>query len=133
MTDMIFDRLKNHTQNPQLIKLCNRCREYLIDQLTNTLPENGKLKQGCSVSFTNPIKQWSIGKCGLCISQSYKGDNMRALEIFASFPDGSGYTMKNFLIHGTNAEIKSFLQNDSLTAEMVETFESFSTSISEKL
>ena len=27
----------------------------LRDQLTNTLPENGKLKQGCRASFTNLI------------------------------------------------------------------------------
>ena len=130
---MIFDRLKNHAQNPQLIKLCDRCREYLIDQLTNTLPESGKLKQGCRASFTNLIKQWSIHKCGLGIVQSYKGDDMRALEIFATFPDGSGYEMKNFLIHGTNAELKSFLQKDTLVTEMIETFESFSAGISEKM
>ena len=58
---------------------------------------------------------------------------MRTLEIFATFPDGSGYEMKNFLIHGTNAEIKSFLQKDTLVTEMIETFESFSAGISEKM
>ena len=58
---------------------------------------------------------------------------MRALEIFATFPDGSGYEMKNFLIHGTNDQLISFLQKDTLITEMIETFEGFSESISEKL
>ncbi len=129
---MIFNDIHKHKNNESLICLCNRCREHLISQLGTTVAEKGKTK-GFQVHFRNIVKSWNIKDCGLRIVQSFKGDDIRAVEIYATFPDGSGYEMKNILFHGTNCQVNAFLSDKKLTEEMIETFDHFSESIADRL
>lgn len=129
---MFLDKATNPHSNENLNTLCRRCCEFLTDKLTSEIPASGKTK-GYQVHFTNIIKEWSIASCGMRIVQSFKGDNIRAVEIYATFPDGSGYEMKNILFHGTNEEIKDYLSNKNFITEMIDIYNNFSESIADKI
>lgn len=120
----IFKKDRNHDD---LVTLCERCCEHLIDMLSK---ENFG---GTAVHFTNIVKNWDIAKCGMRIVKSFKGEGIFALEIYATFPDGSGYEMKNYICHGSKDELANYLSRDEMKNEMIETFANFSESISDKL
>lgn len=119
-------------KNQKLIKLCGACREHLAEQLEKNIPQTGKIK-GCGVHFANIIPGWQMANCGLRVTQSYKGNDLRSLEIYGTYPDGSGYEIKNYLTAGTNSELIAYLKEESLTREMIGIFEHFSESIADKL
>jgi len=112
--------------------LCSRCCEHLIAQLEEHIAEKGKIN-GYQVHFNNIIQKWHMKSCGLRIVQSFKGDDLRALEIYATFPDNSGYEIKNYLIHGSNVELKNFLSDKSLAEKMIEIYANFSEKIADKI
>ena len=129
---MIFDKMQNPNNNENLKKLCNRCREHLISQLETVIPEKGKIK-GFQVHFKNIVKGWYMADCGLRIVQSYKGDDMRCVEIYATFPDRSGYEIKYILFHGTNSDVTAFMSDEGFTASMIENYAQLSESIADKI
>ena len=122
---MLF--FKKDRNRKDLVLLCDRCREHLVNMLAKE--DFG----GSAVHFTNIVKNWNIAQCGMRIVKSYKGDGIFVLEIYATFPDGSGYEMKNFLIHGTVGELTAYLSDSALTENMIESYSQFSEGIADKL
>ena len=123
---MLFKRKDKETQK-NLNKLCDGCCDYLKNHL------NKEDFKGAAVHFTNIVKKWDIDKCGMRIVKSFKGNDIFALEIYATFPDGSGYEMKNYICHGSKDELVNYLSRDEMKNEMIETFSNFSESIADKL
>ncbi|MBE6878610.1 MAG: hypothetical protein E7488_05535 [Ruminococcaceae bacterium] len=124
---MIFDKLNGQKTKKDLFLLCNKCRKFLSEQLEK------EDFRGFSVHFKNIVNGWSIDQCGLRIVKSYKGEGYFCLEIFGTFPDGSGYEMKNILLQETKDKLKEYLARDEMADEMIETFGNFSESIEDKL
>lgn len=129
---MSFDKMQNPENSKNLKKLCNACREHLISQLKTVIPQNGKIK-GFQAHFKNIVEDWHMADCGLRLVHSYKGDDMRCVEIYATFPDGSGYEIKYILFHGTNSDVIAFLSDDSFTVKMIENFAQLDESIADKI
>lgn len=123
---MFFDRKDRETQN-NLHLLCNKCCDYLKSQL------NKEDFKGAAAHFKNIVKGWNVADCGMRIVKSFKGEGIFALEIYATFPDGSGYEMKNYICHGSKDELAEYLSRDEMKKEMIETFAHFSEAIADKL
>lgn len=112
------------------VKLCKACVEYLQERIHDSIAV-GKTK-GAQVFFKPVIKNWCMEKCGIRVCPSYKGDDIRALEIMATFPDGSGYEIKNMLLHGTYEEVAAYLGREDIVEEMIERYVYFSEKIKDK-
>lgn len=124
---MFFNKSKKDKIHSDLELLCGGCIDYLQNHLKK--PDF----KGCSIHFDNIVKSWNVSECGLRIVKSYKGDGIFVLEIYASYPDNSGYEMKNFLIHGTKEELSQYLAREEMKTEMMDSYSNFSKKIAEKL
>jgi len=100
-----FCSTKGYAENIQYIaKLVAYMRAYIQE----SVPNNGVALER-TYHFPNMMPVWNIGRCGLHITRGYTGTDKRTLELFATFPDGSGRKMSIFWYTGSTQELLYFL------------------------
>ncbi len=87
--------------------------------------------RGFRLVFDNPLPGCHAAECGIAVTQSHQGDDLRNVEVFAR-PAQSSYAVKHFVFTGTTDEVIAWLERPELADELEKTYAVFEEKLADR-